>query len=387
MDSSSHHAWDDQNLGTTHWRDWLRLGITPLLGAQAQRTLISEFGHPCAVFAQPVPMLQRFVTEAQAQSLQHIPPEWEAVCERIQAWLDKTPPGTQQEVWAWDHARYPESLRNIDEPPWVLFAQGQLQHACWQGVAMVGSRNPTPQGKENARRFASQLQQSGCCIVSGLAMGIDAAAHQGAMENANSERCVTVAVVGCGLDLVYPRQNHTLGKQVAQHGWLLSELPPGTPPLPHHFPRRNRLIAGLSHGVLVVEAALKSGSLITADLALSQGKEVFAIPGSIHSVLSRGCHALLRQGAKLVETAHDVLEELPFFTAVLPDTAAVPGATPPADHNQQAVCKALGHEPQHFESLLLHSGLALEDALMALQQLQDRKRVVAMPGGMYQLIH
>jgi DNA processing protein len=278
-------------------------------------------------------------------------------------------------------------LRNIDEPPWVLFAQGQLQHACWQGVAMVGSRNPTPQGKENARRFASQLQQSGCCIVSGLAMGIDAAAHQGAMETANSERCVTVAVVGCGPDLVYPRQNHSLAKQVAQHGWLISELPPGTPPLPHHFPRRNRLIAGLSHGVIVVEAALKSGSLITADLALSQGKEVFAIPGSIHSVLSRGCHALLRQGAKLVETAQDVLEELPFFTTVLPDTAAVPGTTPAADQNQLAVCKALGHEPQHFESMLLHSGLALEDALMALQQLQDRKRVVAMPGGMYQLIH
>ena len=387
MDSSSHNTWVDKDPDPHHWRDWLRLGITPLLGAQAQRTLISEFRHPTAVFAQPVSILQRFVNEAQARSLQRIPPEWEAICERTQAWLDTTPQGIQQEVWGWDHPRYPESLRNIDEPPWVLFAQGQLQHACWQGVAMVGSRNPTPQGKENARRFASQLQQSGCCIVSGLAMGIDAAAHQGAMETANSERCVTVAVVGCGPDLVYPRQNHSLAKQVAQHGWLISELPPGTPPLPHHFPRRNRLIAGLSHGVIVVEAALKSGSLITADLALSQGKEVFAIPGSIHSVLSRGCHALLRQGAKLVETAQDVLEELPFFTTVLPDTAAVPGTTPPADQNQLAVCKALGHEPQHFESMLLHSGLALEVALMALQQLQDRKRVVAMPGGMYQLIH
>jgi DNA processing protein len=349
--------------------------------------LISEFGDPAAVFAQPAPMLQRYVTEAQAQSLQRIPPEWEAVCERIQAWLDKTPQGTQQEVWAWDHPRYPASLRNIDEPPWVLFAQGQLQLACWQGVAMVGSRNPTPQGKENARRFASQLQQSGCCIVSGLAMVIDAAAHHGAIENANSERCATVAVVGCGLDLVYPRQNHTLAKQVAQHGWLLSELPPGTPPLPHHFPRRNRLIAGLSHGVLVVEAALKSGSLITADLALSQGKEVFAIPGSIHSVLSRGCHALLRQGAKLVETAQDVLEELPFLTTLLTDATAVPSAALPADRNQQALCQALGDEPQHFESLLLQSGLAFEDALIALQQLQDRNRVTAMPGGMYQLIH
>ena len=186
MDSSSHNTWVDKDPDPHHWRDWLRLGITPLLGAQAQRTLISEFRHPAAVFAQPVSILQRFVNEAQARSLQRIPPEWEAICERTQAWLDTTPQGIQQEVWGWDHPRYPESLRNIDEPPWVLFAQGQLQHACWQGVAMVGSRNPTPQGKENARRFASQLQQSGCCIVSGLAMGIDAAAHQGAMETANS---------------------------------------------------------------------------------------------------------------------------------------------------------------------------------------------------------
>jgi DNA processing protein len=147
------------------------------------------------------------------------------------------------------------------------------------------------------------------------------------------------------------------------------------------------LIAGLSHGVLVVEAALKSGSLITADLALSQGKEVFAIPGSIHSVLSRGCHALLRQGAKLVETAQDVLEELPFLTTLLTDATAVPSAALPADRNQQALCQALGDEPQHFESLLLQSGLAFEDALIALQQLQDRNRVTAMPDGMYQLIH
>lgn len=387
MDSVSNPARVDEGIAGSHWRDWLRLCMTPLLGFHAQKVLIEALGGPRQVFEQPIAMLRRFVSEAQAQSLLRAPAEWSAVCDRTEAWLQQTPQGVLQEVWTWDHPRYPQMLRDTEEPPWLLFAQGQLQHACRQGVAIVGSRNPTPQGKENARRFADQLQQSGCCIVSGLAMGIDAAAHQGALESAHSHRCATVAVVGTGLDLVYPRQHHALAKQVAQHGWVISELAPGTPPLPHHFPRRNRLIAGLSHGVLVVEAALKSGSLITAELAVSQGKEVFAIPGSIHSVLSRGCHALLRQGAKLVETAQDVVEELPWGTAEPPRVSSPAKGDVFTDSNQQAVYKALGHEPQHLDSVLLLSGLSLEDALIALQQLQDINRVVAMPGGLYQCLH
>jgi DNA processing protein len=252
-------------------------------------------------------------------------------------------------------------------------------------VAVVGSRNPTPQGKENAKAFAAQLQQAGCCIVSGLAMGIDAAAHVGALQQPDPQRCATVAVVGTGLDQVYPRQHHALAQQVAQHGWLLSELPPGTPPLPHHFPMRNRLIAGLSQGVLVVEAALKSGSLITADMALSQGKEVFAVPGSIHSVLSRGCHALLRQGAKLVENAQDVLEELPVYVSSAQAQQVMHANTAPVtDSHQQELLKALGHDPQSLEMLLLDSGLVLEDALVAMQALLDAGRVAQMPGGLYQ---
>jgi DNA processing protein len=275
-------------------------------------------------------------------------------------------------------------LRELDDPPLLLFAQGQTDRPCWQGVAVVGSRNPTPQGKENAKAFAAQLQQAGCCIVSGLAMGIDAAAHTGAQQLPDPQRCVTVAVVGTGLDQVYPRQHHALAQQVAQHGWLLSELPPGTPPLPHHFPMRNRLIAGLSHGVLVVEAALKSGSLITADMALSQGKEVFAIPGSIHSVLSRGCHALLRQGAKLVERAQDVLEELPVYGSSLMQQPEPVKTAQVTDSKQQALLKALGHDPQSLEMLLLSSELDLEDALLAMQALVDMGRVAQMPGGLYQ---
>jgi len=264
------------------WRDWLRLSLTPQIGLQTQHRLVTVFGSPAAVFTQSAAVLLAYLSEAQAKALQVYPPDWDAVLARTQAWLAQSQPGVNQAIWTWNHDSYPTALRELDDPPLLLFVQGQTDRPCWQGVAVVGSRNPTPQGKENAKAFAAQLQQAGCCIVSGLAMGIDAAAHVGALQQPDPERCATVAVVGTGLDQVYPRQHHALAQLVAQHGWLLSELPPGTPPLPHHFPMRNRLIAGLSHGVLVVEAALKSGSLITADMALSQGKDVFAVPGSIH---------------------------------------------------------------------------------------------------------
>ena len=366
------------------WQDWLRLSLTPHIGLQMQHRLVTVFGSPAAVFAQSGAALLAHLSEAQAKALQLYPPDWDAVLARTRAWLAQSQTGVQQAIWTWNHDSYPTALRELDDPPLLLFAQGQTDRPCWQGVAVVGSRNPTPQGKENAKAFAAQLQQSGCCIVSGLAMGIDADAHVGALQQPDPQRCVTVAVVGTGLDQVYPRQHHALAQQVAQHGWLLSELPPGTPPLPHHFPMRNRLIAGLSHGVLVVEAALKSGSLITADMALSQGKEVFAVPGSIHSVLSRGCHALLRQGAKLVESAQDVLEELPVYSSSLADTSLREKNAPLTDSKQQALLKALGHDPQTLEMLLLGSDLTLDEALIAMQSLIDTGRVAQMPGGLYQ---
>jgi DNA processing protein len=291
----------------------------------------------------------------------------------------------QHAVWTWGDAQYPPGLLALDDPPPLLFAQGQLERSCNTSVAIVGSRNPTAQGRDNARAFAHSLQAAGCCVVSGLALGIDGAAHQGALQAANRLTCATIAVVGTGLDQVYPRAHQGLARQVAQHGWLLSELPPGTPAIAHHFPRRNRLIAGLSSGVLVVEAALKSGSLITADMALSQGKEVFAVPGSIHSALSRGCHALLRQGAKLVETAQDVLEELPSQLQVDTDDAP-PAHAQPQGATQQALCHALGHDPQSLDVLLVRSQLALEDALVALHELESRGVLARLPGGLYQRI-
>jgi len=366
------------------WRDWLRLSLTPQIGLQTQHRLVTVFGSPAAVFTQSAAVLLAYLSEAQAKALQVYPPDWDAVLARTQAWLAQSQPGVNQAIWTWNHDSYPTALRELDDPPLLLFVQGQTDRPCWQGVAVVGSRNPTPQGKENAKAFAAQLQQAGCCIVSGLAMGIDAAAHVGALQQPDPERCATVAVVGTGLDQVYPRQHHALAQLVAQHGWLLSELPPGTPPLPHHFPMRNRLIAGLSHGVLVVEAALKSGSLITADMALSQGKDVFAVPGSIHSVLSRGCHALLRQGAKLVENAQDVLEELPVYSSSLLQQPEPVKTAQVTDSKQQALLKAMGHDPQSLEMLLLSSELELEDALLAVQALIDMGRVEQMPGGLYQ---
>ena len=367
------------------WALWLRLSQTPSVGPQTLRQLLQAFGSVQAVLAQSPQALQQVLSHAQVQALQREPPDWLALCTRTQAWLSQAAEGVQHAVWTWGDAQYPPGLLALDDPPPLLFAQGQLERPCNNSVAIVGSRNPTAQGRDNARAFAHSLQTAGCCVVSGLALGIDGAAHQGALQAANRFTCATIAVVGTGLDQVYPRAHQGLARQVAQHGWLLSELPPGTPAVAHHFPRRNRLIAGLSSGVLVVEAALKSGSLITADMALSQGKEVFAVPGSIHSALSRGCHALLRQGAKLVETAQDVLEELPLQLQV--DTDDAPSAhAQPQGAIQHALCAALGHDPQSLDVLLVRSQMALEDALVALHEMESNGVLARLPGGLYQRI-
>jgi hypothetical protein len=196
------------------WRDWLRLSLTPQIGLQTQHRLVTVFGSPATVFAQSAAVLLAHLSEAQAKALQVYPPDWDAVLARTQAWLAQSQPGVNQAIWTWNHDSYPTALRELDDPPLLLFVQGQTDRPCWQGVAVVGSRNPTPQGKENAKAFAAQLQQAGCCIVSGLAMGIDAAAHVGALQQPDPERCATVAVVGTGLDQVYPRQHHALAQLV-----------------------------------------------------------------------------------------------------------------------------------------------------------------------------
>jgi DNA processing protein len=278
---------------------------------------------------------------------------------------------------------YPALLRQIDHPPPLLFVHGDPRCLRSPQIAIVGTRNPTPTGRDNARRFAAHLAAAGFVITSGLALGIDAEAHRGALQ----EGC-TVAVMGTGVDRIYPAQHRELAHAIAEHGVLLSEWPPGTPALAEHFPRRNRIISGLALGTLVVEAAAHSGSLITARLAAEQGREVFAIPGSIHNPLAKGCHGLIRQGAKLVETAADILEELGALAQAADQeaAAAVSGPTAetaPLDPDYQRLLEALGNEPASIDLLVERCGLTAEALSSMLLILELQGSVAVAPGGLY----
>ncbi len=279
--------------------------------------------------------------------------------------------------------RYPERLKEISAPPLALFYQGDVAVLAEPQLAIVGARASTPQGLESAKGFAAELVKCGLTVTSGLALGIDGAAHRGALEAGGK----TIAVCATGLDRVYPARHRTLAHEIAANGVLVSEFPPGTPPLPEHFPRRNRVISGLSLGVLVVEAAPESGSLITARLALEQGREVFAVPGSIHAPTSRGCHALIRQGAKLTETIHDILEELHGFVhdeAAFADTKASP--QPKLEPMQQRVLDALGFDAASFDTLVERTSLPLENLSSALLALELQGWIGVLPGGNYQRV-
>jgi DNA processing protein len=297
-------------------------------------------------------------------------------------------------------ADYPASLLDIPDPPLMLYAMGQTAQLATlraeQALAMVGSRNPTPQGAENARTFACSLAASGLTVVSGLALGVDGAAHEGALQGALQSGSqagaagplATIAVVGTGLDRVYPRQHRDLAHRIAQHGLILSEYPLGTPPLSPNFPRRNRLISGLSQATLVVEAALQSGSLITAKQALEQGRDVLAIPGSIHSTQAKGCHALIKQGAKLVESAQDVLEELRLPT---PAAQQVLDLTEPSTEDdasgqdtERILLRALGHDPVGLDALQARCGWPTAQLQAQLLELELMGQVGRLPGGLFQ---
>jgi DNA processing protein len=284
------------------------------------------------------------------------------------------------EIIAWDDPDYPRALLDLGYSPPALFFVGRRELLNRPALAIIGSRSATAQGAENARAFAQALSQAGLTIVSGLAVGIDAAAHRGAMAGEGG----TLAVVGTGLDRVYPASHRELAHQIAEHGGLLSEFPPGTPPKEKNFPRRNRLISGLARGVLVVEAALSSGSLITARYAGEQGREVFAIPGSIHSPLSKGCHKLIRDGAKLVEKAEDILEELGmaggFPSAAMRETA-------PATAGEGALLDALDGDSADVDTLAARTAMAPDLVVATLTNLELGGRVAALPGGLWQRLH
>lgn len=363
---------------------WLRLTLTPGIGNQTARKLLAAFGLPEAIFSQPPSALRQVVTPAQADALLGELPELQAQLDMTWQWLQDPEGSTPRTVIALGDAAYPAGLLQIEDPPLLLYAMGRLDlpFEPERSLAIVGSRNPTPQGALNARQFAQTLSQAGLTIVSGLALGVDGAAHEGALAGAAASHLATIAVVGTGLDRVYPKRHHQLAHDIAQQGLIVSEYPLGTPPLAANFPRRNRLIAGLSCSTLVVEAALQSGSLITARLAAEQGKDVFAIPGSIHATQSHGCHALIRQGAKLVESAQDVLEDLPGMAIA----DRVPTPAPAGMETEDSLLQALGFDPVSLDALQARTGLATAPLQARLMTLELDGQVARLPGGLFQRI-
>ena len=358
---------------------WLRLSLTPGIGDATARKLLAAFGSAQAIFEQSADTLRQLGSDRLADALQTEP---ETLADQLQTTLDWLQAADNRRIVSLGDPDYPAALLDIEDPPSMLYMLGSLDLRAQAAIknraiclAIVGSRNPTPQGEANARQFARVFGGAGLCVVSGLALGVDGAAHDGALLGGGT----TIAVVGTGLDRVYPKQHLDLAHRIAQHGLIISEFPLGTPPLAVNFPRRNRLISGLSEGTLVVEAALKSGSLITARLAAEQGKEVFAIPGSIHSPQSRGCHALIKQGAKLVESAEDVMEELklPYAAANLLTDADEPPADSP-------LLSALGFDAVSLDALQARTGLATAQLQAQLLTLEMAREVARLPGGLFQ---
>jgi DNA processing protein len=375
--------------------DWLRLLLSPGVAPSNARKLLAAFGLPGAVFSQTEAALATIVSSAQAASLLQEPAEWGALLATTWDWLTAEP-ATRRLLTLGDPL-YPQALLETEDPPLLLYAVGKS--AIWNAnllnadttrcLAVVGSRNPSPQGATNAHQFAQALAEAGLTIVSGLALGVDGGAHEGALAGAPAQAVATIAVVVTGLDRVYPSRHKALAHRIAEHGVLLSEYPLGTAPLATNFPRRNRIISGLSQGTLVVEAALKSGSLITARMASEQGREVFAIPGSIHASQSHGCHALIQQGAKLVTCAQDVLDELPLpVYDARPTTLDKGHAEQPLsafdETPHQALVQSLGHDPVGLDGLQARTGLPTSELLAQLMTLELQGQVARMAGGLFQ---
>ncbi len=385
---------------------WLRLSLSPGIGNVTARKLLACFGLPQTIFEQTGAALRQVATPLQTQALRTEPPELAGLLETTWAWVNQTGAnGCRRQILTLGDPGYPQALLDIDDPPLLLYLYGVASFTGNQPamaepwpvtaqrcLSIVGSRNPTPQGAGNARLFAKALVQAGLTVVSGLALGVDGAAHEGALEglaDGATDLPATIAVIGTGLDRVYPKAHHGLAHRIAQQGLLLSEYPLGTPPINANFPKRNRLIAGLARGTLVVEAALKSGSLITARLASEQGKDVFAIPGSIHAAQSRGCHALIKQGAKLVESAQDILEELQGFNArSAPAESALAHQGGPdkesALGNAGALLDALGFDPVGLDALQGRTLLQTADLQARLMALELEGQVARLPGGLFQ---
>jgi len=359
---------------------WLALLHGPRALSRQLPALLERFGSPRGLFAADAEAWRGFPRPVRDYLAG---PDWAAV-ERDLAWLD----APAHHLLVFTDAAYPRLLSEIPDPPPALFVRGDPACLRQPQIAIVGSRNPTASGRETARDFAQYLAETGLAITSGLALGVDAAAHQGALAAANGS---TVAVTGTGPDRVYPASHRGLADAIAERGALVSEFAPGMPPLPANFPRRNRILSGLSLGTLVVEAAVRSGSLISARFALEQGREVFAIPGSIHNPLARGCHRLIRDGAKLVETADDILEELGPLAGVsleaaredTPEDFPAVGAAGNLDGLQVRVLEAVGFEPTPVDMVVVRTGLTPDAVCSMLLVLELHGLIASTPGGHY----
>ena len=361
---------------------WLRLAFTPGLGRGAARSLLACFGSPEAVWRASPEAWHEVLPARASQALAGADPRWPERVQQTRQWLAG---GERRGLIVLGDPHYPAALLQTADPPLLLYGEGDGSCLSTRSLAIVGSRRPTAQGLAHAREFAQSLAGAGLAIVSGLARGIDGAAHEGALDAGGQ----TVAVVGTGLDQVYPASHRALAARIAREGLLLSEFPPGTPPLAENFPMRNRIIAGMTQGVLVVEAVLQSGSLITARLAAEAGREVFAMPGSVQSAQSRGCHALIRQGAVLVETPADVLAELPGPGVARPGADSVP--TPEQGPSQEGdsddpVLRALGFDPVSVDAICVRCGWPISEVSARLLEHELTGTVARLPGGLYQRV-
>lgn len=413
-------------------RAWLRLMLEPGLGPVQARSLLAAIGLPQDIYSASLGTLNKLLPTTMAQQLRREPSDdIQDQIERSLQWLD----APDRRILTLADPEYPKTLLDTWDPPLLLFAHGDISLLSRASLGIVGARSATPGGLENAHAFARHLATQGWCIVSGLAQGIDTAAHTGALD-AGTESGSTIAVLGTGIDIVYPAANRDLAHRIARHGLLISEFPLGTRALRWQFPKRNRLVAGLCKGILVVEAARQSGSLITARMAGELGREVFAIPGSIHSPLSRGCHALIREGAKLVESGQDIHDELsrpmqgklplasqgnadrvdgaqphttrrksaphtpadgasskdkPMQPAAARDTPASASAQPKyqtqfeqLSEDAKTVLQALGHDPAHPDTLQLRTGFPMATLTAALLELEMAQAVHRLEDGQYQ---
>jgi DNA processing protein len=355
---------------------WLRLAGTEGVGLETARKLLAAFGPPEHIFSADFSALRNVVPERIARNLVADPSDQiRAVIENTLEWAAQS----GNRVLTLADTEYPKSLLEIADPPLLLHVKGRLNLLSSNALAVVGSRNATAQGVLNAEKFSETLSRAGWTIVSGMALGIDSAAHRGGLLGAGS----TIAVIGTGADIVYPARNRALAHQLAEEGCIVSEYPLGMPGLAANFPRRNRLISGLARGVLVVEAADQSGSLITARMAADQGRDVFAIPGSIHSPLSKGCHQLIKQGAKLVESAEDILEELGGAHTRIQITRRDRDVSPALPAEAAGLLATIGYDPVTPDQLGQRTGLDAAYLAAHLLELELQGSVELLAGGAY----